>query len=56
MLQWLQHHVGGRAECCDIVDSQKSVVVLAQADVRLSELCSMQPMAVEVVGCLEREE
>src|SRR5215470_3937011 len=49
-------HIGGGLQCGDIVNSQKRVVILAEADVRLVELVLDEAVAVEVVGCLEREE
>src|SRR5215472_3571601 len=48
--------IGGGLQCCDIVNSQKRVVILAEADVRLVELVLDEAVAIEVVGCLEREE
>src|SRR6516165_4838122 len=48
--------IGGRLQGCDIVDSEKRVVILAEADIRLLELVLDEAAAVEVVGGFEREE
>src|SRR5215470_8839023 len=48
--------IGGRLEGGDIVNRHKGIVILAEADLGVSELMLDEVVAVEVVGGSEREE
>src|SRR5215470_14912486 len=48
--------IGRRLQCDDVVNGQKRIVILAEADIRLVELALDEAVAVEVVGRLEGEE
>src|SRR6201982_1323267 len=52
----LREPTGGRRQCIDVVDSEKGIVDLAKADLRLPQLLLDEAVAVEVVAGLKREE
>ena len=48
--------VGGSLQCCDVFDSQKRIIALAEGDLAPIEFLLDEGVAIEVVGDLEWQE
>ena len=48
--------VGGSLQCCDVFDSQKRIIALAEGDLAPIEFLLDEGVAIEVVGGLEWQE
>jgi hypothetical protein len=48
--------IGGSLQCCDVLDSQKRIIVLAEGDLGSLEFLLDEGVAIKVVGGLEWQE
>jgi len=48
--------VGGSLQCCDVLDSQERIVILAEGDLSPFQFLLDEGVAIEVVGGLEWQE